>query len=244
MEKMIFVMLFITSVSWVIGKHVFVPQRKNWTDAQSYCREHYTDLSPINSERDTDRLRKASAGQRFEGWIGLNREPKNVTGWKWSGGGYVTYQNWAPGEPNNNQNMEYTVITMKGTWYDSKPYGANFFFCFNLIVVKEKKTWEDALEHCREDDTELTSLISETDLLLAQREIWKAQTTDHVWIGLRYLADSWLWVNGDPLEYEAWPQQGDQDQRCPNWGHTCGALTKEGLWRSRDCREKLHFICV
>ncbi|XP_029911381.1 dromaiocalcin-1-like [Myripristis murdjan] len=112
------------------------------------------------------------------------------------------------------------------------------------IIIKEKKTWEDALEHCREDDTELTSLISETDLLLAQREIWKAQTTDHVWIGLRYLADSWLWVNGDPLEYEAWPQQGDQDQRCPNWGHTCGALTKEGLWRSRDCREKLHFICV
>ncbi|KAM4603393.1 C-type lectin lectoxin-Lio2-like [Polymixia lowei] len=108
--------------------------------------------------------------------------------------------------------------------------------------MKEKKTWEDALEHCREHHTDLTSLVSETEVLLAQREIQETQITDRVWIGLSYLGNRWLWVNHDPLEYEAWTQGGDQHM-CPRWSHSCGALTKEGLWENHYCQEKLNFIC-
>ncbi|KAM4603396.1 snaclec stejaggregin-B subunit beta-1-like [Polymixia lowei] len=108
--------------------------------------------------------------------------------------------------------------------------------------MEEKKTWEEALEHCREHHTELTSLVSETEVLLAQSKIQKAKTTDRVWIGLTYLGNRWLWVNGDPLEYEAWTQGGDQNM-CPRWSHSCGALTKEGLWEYHYCQEKLNFIC-
>uniref|UniRef100_A0A8C8GQH3 C-type lectin domain-containing protein n=1 Tax=Oncorhynchus tshawytscha TaxID=74940 RepID=A0A8C8GQH3_ONCTS len=116
------------------------------------------------------------------------------------------------------------------------------FICLKLIVVRESKTWEEALEYCREQHTDLTSLVSEKELLLAQRESREAQTTTaHLWTGLRYLANRWLWVNGNPLEYEAWPQGGQH--QCPAWNLHCGAMATEGAWETRDCQENLNFIC-
>ncbi|XP_029293721.1 snaclec 5-like [Cottoperca gobio] len=113
----------------------------------------------------------------------------------------------------------------------------------NKITVEEKKSWEGALEYCRENYTDLTSLLTETELLLATEGIQKDHISDRVWIGLRYLGDRWLWVNGEPLEYKAWPQGGDQDHQCPI-RKRCGALTKEGVWENWDCWDKLNFICI
>ncbi|XP_054460284.1 snaclec 7-like [Anoplopoma fimbria] len=116
------------------------------------------------------------------------------------------------------------------------------FYCINVTVVVEEKSWEQALEHCREHHTDLSSLLSETDNLLALKQFNKVRTTERVWIGLRYLGDHWLWVNGDPLEYEAWPKRGVQEHQCPIQKR-CGALTKEGLWENWDCNDELNFIC-
>ncbi|XP_035992496.1 snaclec stejaggregin-B subunit beta-1-like [Fundulus heteroclitus] len=112
-----------------------------------------------------------------------------------------------------------------------------------MRAVQEKKTWEDALEFCREQHTDLTSLLSVTENHLAEKEIQSADFTDQVWVGIRYLGDTWMWVNGDPLLYEAWQQDGDLDHQCPMLKR-CGALTKNGVWEARDCQEKLSFICV
>uniref|UniRef100_A0A3Q3KT97 C-type lectin domain-containing protein n=1 Tax=Labrus bergylta TaxID=56723 RepID=A0A3Q3KT97_9LABR len=134
----------------------------------------------------------------------------------------------------------FTALIMweNGLYSSLLDYG---FFCFNLMVDEVKKTWEEALEHCRETHTNLTSLNSETERLLALSEIQHDRITKRVWIGLRFLGDRWLWVNGDPLVYEAWPE-GDQEHQCP-LRKRCGALTKEGHWENWDCEEKLHFIC-
>uniref|UniRef100_A0A3P8RTT8 C-type lectin domain-containing protein n=1 Tax=Amphiprion percula TaxID=161767 RepID=A0A3P8RTT8_AMPPE len=103
------------------------------------------------------------------------------------------------------------------------------------------RSWEDAVEHCRESYTDLTSLLSETEIQLAQNHIRRYKITEPVWISLRYLGDLWLWVNGDPLVYTAWSP--NRDTRCPVL-NPCGALTEEGHWEERDCLEKLKFICI
>uniref|UniRef100_A0A3Q3MD20 C-type lectin domain-containing protein n=1 Tax=Labrus bergylta TaxID=56723 RepID=A0A3Q3MD20_9LABR len=115
------------------------------------------------------------------------------------------------------------------------------FFCFNLMVDEVKKTWEEALEHCRETHTDLTNLNSETKRRLALSEIQHNHITKRVWIGLRFLGDRWLWLNGDPMVYKAW-RNGDQEHQCP-LRKRCGALTKEGHWENWDCEERLNFIC-
>lgn len=103
-------------------------------------------------------------------------------------------------------------------------------------------SWEQALEYCRAKYSELTSLLSETELLLALSEMTPAHVTERVWIGLRYLGGQWLWVNREPLKYKAWSQKEDVELQCPVKSR-CGALNKKGEWENWDCQEKLNFIC-
>eukprot|EP00063_Salmo_salar_P058319 XP_014033154.1 PREDICTED: secretory phospholipase A2 receptor-like [Salmo salar] len=258
MEKTVYTVLLMSSVlelfgvtidrgnqpyTFVSGKHIYVSAEKNWLHAQVFCREHYTDLSSISSEWEQQQLQTAP-GVRIHNstWIGLYREPQNLNGWRWSGGGYATYLGvWDKDQPNNGPKEDYGLIK-RNRWHDAFVYHQLPFFCLKLIVVRESKTWEEALEYCREQHTDLTSLVSETELLLAQRESRETQTTTaHLWMGLRYLANHWLWVNGDPVVYEAWPQGGQH--QCPAWNLHCGAMATAGAWETRDCQESLNFIC-
>uniref|UniRef100_A0A8C9Y614 C-type lectin domain-containing protein n=1 Tax=Sander lucioperca TaxID=283035 RepID=A0A8C9Y614_SANLU len=50
-----------------------------WTQAQSYCREHHTDLASIRNITENQKVRDVAAGHSV--WIGLFREC-----WKWSDG--------------------------------------------------------------------------------------------------------------------------------------------------------------
>uniref|UniRef100_A0A3Q1CCD2 C-type lectin domain-containing protein n=1 Tax=Amphiprion ocellaris TaxID=80972 RepID=A0A3Q1CCD2_AMPOC len=134
------------------------------------------------------------------------------------------------------------LCVANGKWYDDRSSNPYYFYCMDVIVEEEKMSWEDALSHCREKQTDLPSLLSETDLLLAQTEIKHKNISEQVWMGLRFLGDRWMWVNGDPLEYEAWSRQGGQDHQCPV-RRRCGALTRDGLWENWDCQDKLNFIC-
>lgn len=242
MERTILLLVLCTAVEGDTGKHIFVPEEMIWSEAQNYCRKQYTDLSYVRSQSGVDRLRKAAGGSNPKAWIGLHRDLNNLTGWKWSGGGHMTFQNWIQGQPDNYCNIENSVhVNENGEWNDDRETKKNVFYCINITVVEVKKTWEKALEHCRENQSDLTSLLDETEHLLAWKEALEVKS-ERVWIGLRYLGDRWLWVNGDPLQYEAWPQ-GDQDHQCPIYKR-CGALTKGGLWENWDCNEQLNFICI
>uniref|UniRef100_A0A672FTK0 C-type lectin domain-containing protein n=2 Tax=Salarias fasciatus TaxID=181472 RepID=A0A672FTK0_SALFA len=243
-----FASVFCVKVEGEVGTHHFVSQALRWTDAQTHCRKYYTDLSSVNDQKHTEKILKAAAGQKSlnwsTAWIGLYRDPTNATRWKWSGGGYVTHTNWAKGQPNNIGNKQNRGTTYSnGRWNDAEENVALPFFCIKISVMNyEKKTWEEALEHCREEHSDLISIASETDRLLAQTEMQRNDLTEPVWIGLRFLADQWLWVDGKTMMYKAWPQGGDEDHQCPTW-RRCGALTVEGLWGNYNCEEKRYFLC-
>ncbi|XP_070297801.1 regenerating islet-derived protein 3-alpha-like [Salvelinus sp. IW2-2015] len=132
-----------------------------------------------------------------------------------------------------------------GEMADSLCQQRNPFLCFdlNVVLVKENKTWEEALDHCRKHYTDLTSLLSENEQLQVQRIMnSKGAQTDHVWTGLRFFSGFWLWVNGDPLEYQAWT--GGRLPHCPAQHLRCGTLAREGeLWGTRDCEEWRNFLC-
>lgn len=117
------------------------------------------------------------------------------------------------------------------------------FFCFhnNMVLVKENKTWEEALDHCRSQNMELVSLLS-TTALVQVLQTSKATETDHVWISLHYLAGTWLWVDRAIDDQQSRiPQELPQ---CPTWTHRCAAfsLSKQRL-DSWDCADRLNFIC-
>ncbi|XP_032443312.1 rheacalcin-1-like [Xiphophorus hellerii] len=115
------------------------------------------------------------------------------------------------------------------------------FICYDerLVLVKENKTWEEALEYCKymkERKNYTLATLTTTDDHNFAREKAQLATTEEVWTGLRYLGDEWFWVGGGPVQYQDIPS-------CP--AERCGVLEKSGnsLFGIRDCNERRNFFC-
>lgn len=214
--------------------------RKTWFAAQKYCRDNYVDLTPIMSQKKVQRfLRGQSQGEL---WTGLYREGNQ---WKWSGGSKATKTVWAQGQPDSASEdcgsicLRQCLPELTGL-HNVQCSQLLPFLCFNLIVPQYRGTWEQALAYCKKNHSGLTTLASETQHLLSLSKVQKG-LSQRVWIGLRFLADQWMWIDGRNLVFQAWNQE-DQEHRCPVLNR-CGTLTKGGLWESWDCTDQLHFLC-
>ncbi|XP_069044387.1 macrophage mannose receptor 1-like [Lepisosteus oculatus] len=221
--------------------YTLIEQNKTWAAARDHCRQQHTDLVTISSPRENEAVREAAQGSVF--WIGLFNEP-----WEWSDGGDSSFRNWATGEPRNLADSEKCVLQSLESgsqWNDITCQTLQPFFCqhdFQLVLVKENRSWEEALDYCRTHHTDLTSLLSQTEQDLAALEVEGARSP-HVWLGLRqsFVSGSWFWVNREPLGYTAWAR-GEQPQ-CPQLGR-CGAMSTEtSSWAALGCEEKLNFLC-
>ncbi len=69
--------------------------------------------------------------------------------WKWSKG-LSDYRKWTSGEQQNNGDCV-SISSVRKEMATQKCSARFPFICFkdNLVLVKENKTWEEALEHCR-----------------------------------------------------------------------------------------------
>uniref|UniRef100_A0A3B3IHK7 C-type lectin domain-containing protein n=1 Tax=Oryzias latipes TaxID=8090 RepID=A0A3B3IHK7_ORYLA len=67
----------------LVTYHV-VNQPLNWTEAQTYCRQKHTDLATIENSKEMDQLMNtiSSFGYSYNFWIGLYNE----ISWRWSDG--------------------------------------------------------------------------------------------------------------------------------------------------------------
>ncbi|KAF7703013.1 hypothetical protein HF521_022020, partial [Silurus meridionalis] len=74
-------------------RYIYVPDTMVWLDAQSYCRQHYTDLA---SSRDATENSVIGDLVTDWTWFGLFRD-----GWKWVDQTVFSTITWMPGNPNN-----------------------------------------------------------------------------------------------------------------------------------------------
>ncbi|XP_066513096.1 macrophage mannose receptor 1-like [Hoplias malabaricus] len=197
-------------------RYVFVNENKNWTEAQSYCRQNYTDLATINNMEEMKNLNTTLKDKTTSSvWIGLNR---GGTGrWLWSladGGLYsegAEYRNWCSGQPDNSGGIEYcvTMWTNPGKWNDDRCDYLHPFVCYDeknsthrYIFMNETKTWHEAQSYCREHYTDLVTVRNQTE----NQEIWDLPQSSHnngnFWIGLFY--DSWQWSDQSNSSFRYW----------------------------------------
>nr|XP_015194916.1 PREDICTED: uncharacterized protein LOC102699260 [Lepisosteus oculatus] len=114
----------------------FVSLEKNWTEAQSYCRENYTDLAVIDSPEDNEQLLQTAGNPlQYAGWIGLYWDQWS---WKWSMGNIrldnrngSDFTSWATGQPENYGGKENCgIMESRGLWHDYPCSCSFYFICY------------------------------------------------------------------------------------------------------------------
>ncbi|XP_060900302.1 secretory phospholipase A2 receptor-like [Labrus mixtus] len=224
-----------------------VPHKMTWDDAQKYCRANHTDLAIFRTESEYEALENPCGLDKYC-WIGLHRDDTNAAVWNWANGEEVSFTSWATNEPNDLWRNENCTVMENKLWIDIPCHIKFESLCSedDLILVKEEKTWEEALEHCRTLQTDpdskdthfnhlydLPHMHAEHNNRYVKDLIQNAQTKE-VWIGLRFLAGNWLWVNGFPLE--------EQLLVCPKPKMNCGTMSKTGTRLFRDCSGRRNFF--
>ncbi|XP_048887530.1 lymphocyte antigen 75-like [Brienomyrus brachyistius] len=236
----VLVMGLCITASCLVTENVFISSHLHWQEALSYCQNHYSDLSYVRSDAEVTELLNAMDTNQMS-WIGLSRHDSS---WKWTNGDPLTYHNWAPGQPHNDHDIN-CASTASGLWYANDCNAKHAFYCARnvqeMVVVENPMVWEEALVYCRNHYQDLVSLALKTELILALQKAKNFQGT-HFWTGLRFLDDSWLWVDGEKLRNGSW--SADPLPKCPAEPFRCGALsTFTNSQEVRSCEEQLSYIC-
>ncbi|XP_029000000.1 putative C-type lectin domain family 20 member A [Betta splendens] len=205
---------------------VFEP--RSWAAAQRYCRQDYTDLASL---LNTSQYSKVDP---YEGWIGFFMTSSEE--WKWS----------VDSDDLPASDVDWCLFKNLLTWEVDDCSQQHPFLCEDdrLILVQEATSWEEALRYCRAlqavgptraRTTSAYDLVSLPDPINILLNVDAA--TQEVWVGLRFLADEWMWLSGDPVTIPDLPDCPDQNQRC-------GALDPNNSeWKTLDCSERRSFIC-
>ncbi|XP_047234271.1 macrophage mannose receptor 1-like [Girardinichthys multiradiatus] len=128
----------------------------SWTQAQSYCREHHTDLASVRHMSDNQVIKNLITKPV---WIGLYRDS-----WKWVDGRNSSYRYWNTGEPNNNNGKGECAAAnfgQAGKWEDWSCGWKKAFICYaaprSHQVIKLKLEFSSSL--ARDNSTALKDLL-------------------------------------------------------------------------------------
>ena len=129
-------------------------ERVSWEEAWQRCRSidnaykpYHWHLAIMRNQADFHKVHKLCG--KATCWIGLHKEDTDLNVWKWVNNQTYDTLDWASGEPDPEDRFAY--ITGDKLYGERDASSSNNYICLmhNLILVKENKTWEEALDHCR-----------------------------------------------------------------------------------------------
>ena len=104
----------------------------NWTEARQRCLQVGGDLASVLSAEDQSKV-AALMVNHGNYWIGLNDRTTEGT-FVWSDGNAVSFQNWAPGEPNDHEHDEDCATAVYGKLSDYEYHkNWNDLACWNRL---------------------------------------------------------------------------------------------------------------
>ncbi|CAI5672526.1 unnamed protein product [Oreochromis niloticus] len=232
-------------------QYYFVSTSKTWTDAQSHCRNVFTDLATIENTADLYAV-TSTASNTGKAWIGLHDDLQNS--WRWSlndssfyGVGEAAFRNWYTNSPNNlNGQEQYCVALLSGSPYngawDDRSCGDKYFFvCYNgtingevsFVKVNIAVNWTDAQSFCRKNYVDLASIRNQTE----NQKITVLANGAFVWIGLYRQK---VWSDGTDYLFQYWAtgQPDSGNEQC-----VAADFSDSGRWSDELCSKNFPSIC-
>ncbi|XP_073764032.1 C-type mannose receptor 2-like isoform X2 [Danio rerio] len=226
-QTLYFPLLLITlcSISECVQRQYhFINERKNWTEAQRYCREKYTDLATVDNMNDMIQLNKSLNYGFVENiWIGLHKT--SVYKWHWSSGDPVSFLNWASGDT---VYSDQCTVMNNGQWIDEACNNSRIFICNStstgLVFADQMMTWRAAQSYCRQNQIDLVTVKNQNENQQLEKFINDRNSSgSEVWIGL--FSDPWQWSDQSDSSFRYWADN------FKDYG-TCAAIqpSKQGKW--------------
>ncbi|XP_062372019.1 C-type mannose receptor 2-like [Sardina pilchardus] len=228
----------------------FVDMNKTWTEAQHYCREHYTDLATTENMEDMQMMVDTAKGYEGTAWIGLHQTA--VPSWKWSladegfyGPGEANFTNWMQGEPSGGDREDCAELVFGAGWNDKDCTTTLPFVCYDethstterYVLIEEKKSWREAQKYCRENHTDLVSVRYEEE----NQQITEKAGENLVWIGL--FRDNWTWSDPRTSSFRHWRSDALNYQTRDNCAVAWLTEENQGKWKESECDEQHPFFC-
>ncbi|XP_039655535.1 secretory phospholipase A2 receptor-like [Perca fluviatilis] len=260
MDKLLLLIMAASGLSAVSSaaglQYYFVYDRKNFTEAQRYCREKHTDLVTVDSMEVMKILTNTAdldnmfySNNSYRAWIGLYND--HVLGsWRWSLSdpsfykpGETEFRRWAAGRPNAGDSGKIcTGMGSNGLWYDDSCDNSRYPLCADIkgsnvtfVIVINILTWTAAQSYCRAHYTDLASVRNMTENQKVQAMLSGGGL---FWIGL--FRDTWKWSDGSTSSFSFW-KNGQPD----NKNKTCVSadFSQSGAWEGWSCDMERAFIC-
>ncbi|XP_056591962.1 C-type lectin domain family 4 member M-like isoform X2 [Triplophysa dalaica] len=100
----------------------------------------------------------------------------------------------------------------------------------------EKNNWTESRRYCTQRGADLFIINNIEEQYFVGNT--SDSSTQHIWIGLYKVADTWKWVDNSTMTSERW---GDKE---PNGGNNANCVETSGsFWNDHDCSTNLKWIC-
>ncbi|KAF5893361.1 putative C-type lectin domain family 20 member A isoform X1 [Clarias magur] len=175
-----------------------------WYEAQSYCRQHYTDLAIARNKTEMLIVQGLYSRWSTYTWIGLFRDY-----WKWIDQTNFSTITWMPGKPDNALGNEDCGSLTNIQADDDQCSSVKPFFCFS--EVKQKQQVIRIKVESNQDVNELKAAIFGQ----IEQKLKDNGMTDEVTVEWRAQRDG-MWGNNvhtHPLKRHADDWQGNQRRR-------------------------------
>ncbi|XP_067256472.1 C-type mannose receptor 2-like [Chanodichthys erythropterus] len=247
-QTLYFILLLIAlcSVSECVQRQYhFINMTKNWTEAQRYCRENYTDLATVDNMNDMNELKSVSANSHNYIWIGLQKT--SVDKWQWSSGDPALYPNLGPAQSDGTNEC---ASISNGQWYNFPCGHSLTFICSSsnnmntgLVFVNQMKNWRDAQSYCRQNHIDLVSVRNQNENQQLQKFINESHISGSlIWIGL--FRDSWQWSDQSNSSFRYWRSNEPNNV---GGNENCAAMDQnaQGQWIDVSCNNnnQFPFVC-
>ncbi|XP_056331765.1 macrophage mannose receptor 1 [Danio aesculapii] len=230
-------LLSLTS-SQLSQQYHFVNIRKNWIEAQRFCREKFTDLVTVQNGDETKSMLKTITDVSNDVYIGLYR--KEGFSWHWcmpdTFYNAKTLQNLKKEQPDDKN---------KGCTGTDNSNSERQFVCYtarnNTQIQIEKKESESGAQQSCKNLTDLinSTISSENPILIVPNYYSWTSITNDVWIGL--FKDDRLWLDQKNSCFCAWSLSQEKHNSSSN---NCKWIVNEqGKWNDAQCNDTLSFIC-
>ncbi|KAJ8249638.1 hypothetical protein COCON_G00228540 [Conger conger] len=188
-------------------RQLFLTDSKiTWAEAQTYCRENYTDLITVYNEVERIQiekvLEKIKITDLYGIYLGLKRRQGDT---KWSNGDIVHYDNHSHGT--NGTKPYCHSMSASGRWENVSCTERKSFMCYDegeegsplsYTLIKQESSWCDAQQYCREHHTDLVSINSHTQNTQV-RDLGLSGAS--FWIGLMSADREWSDGGCSPFRY-------------------------------------------